>query len=193
MKRCTFGALGFVLGVAMAFVASVPQARAATYQIDLSISYDKAVPNAAAGLLNGQAQFFEGNSSLSGGLTDIAGISLGQKFSWSFTPSDPCFGQNSCSTIGFRFAGFTQGFGTDAFGANDIIPGTQPAFPPLIALANLIPVDPCFGGGTVCHVTGPIYAFDAPVNVGTWDVTVTATPLPGAFAMFSGGHLRRAH
>jgi hypothetical protein len=60
----SFCALGVVLSVAMGFVASLPQARAASYQISLSISYDTTPDaDAAAGSMSGQAQFFSGTTS----------------------------------------------------------------------------------------------------------------------------------
>jgi len=148
MRLRFFGSLGIALSAVMDFVASVPQARAAAYQIDLSISYNTvADAGVAAGSMSGQAQFFLGTTSPIGGLTDIANLSLGSTLSKMLGVYPPC-SQLSCDTVGFSFSGFTQGFGTDAFGSGDVIPSSRPALPSIIALANLQPGDRCFSGGT---------------------------------------------
>ena len=47
-----------------------------------------------------------------------------------------------------------------------------------------------FQGGAPLSFSGPIVAFDAPVIVGEWDITIreaTATPLPAALPLFATG------
>jgi hypothetical protein len=48
------------------------------------------------------------------------------------------------------------------------------------------PTEPCFGGAA-CSASGVIMAYDTPVQVGTWEATISATPVPAALPLFAGG------
>jgi hypothetical protein len=60
-----------------------------------------------------------------------------------------------------------------------------------------IPVDPCTPDITLAlalnpgfapiHLSGSIYAFDAPVVVGTWDISITPAPEPAALVLLAIG------
>ena len=56
--------------------------------------------------------------------------------------------------------------------------------------SDLTTTEPCFNG-TVCSASGVIMVFDQAdnqaVQIGTWDVTIGATPLPEALPLFAGG------
>ena len=185
---------GFALSVVAAVTASAPPARAVPLQIDLTINFQPPGPPEITDL-TGTAQFWwlGLNASVIGPLgkqINIAALSSSpgkNSFSISFIPGDPCIGQNSCQ-LGFSFGGTAGGFPAYAFmlGLND-----QPPGPPNSPLALKFFEPP----GPVNEPPGPpvifggqIFANDAWVEVGDWQVTVeAATPLPGALAMFSGG------
>jgi hypothetical protein len=180
-----------VVGVLAALsVAPVP-ARAATLQFDLTITYlTPPSPILPAGDLTGTPQFFSDNGVIDHLLTITSPtpppiLPLGQTYFVSFAPTDPCFGQSTCA-ISFSFAGFSQGFSADAFLTGNV-PSTGPSPPPILPIAVLQPTDPC-APGDPCHASGPIVAFDDPIVIGSWDVTISAaTPLPGALPLFAGG------
>jgi hypothetical protein len=89
------------------------------------------------------------------------------------------------------------------FGGQASIPGNTvtpfflaAAFPLGSDLTNATPTPPqimpldFFQGGAALMFSGPIVAFDDPVIVGEWDITIreeTATPLPAALPLFASG------
>ena len=185
---------GFALSVVAAVTASPPPARAVPLQIDLTINFE---PPGSPDItdLTGTAQFWWlipnfdqpfklGNAINIGALSSSPGKN---SFSTSFIPTDPCFGLNSCQ-LGFSFGGTAGGFPAYAFmlGKNE-----QPPGPPdsSLALNFFEPPGPVnYPPGPPTIFGGQIFANDAWVQVGDWQVTVeAATPLPGALAMFSGG------
>ena len=111
-------------------------------------------------------------------------LPLGQTYFASFAPTDPCFGQASCA-ISFSFAGLAQGFPAGAvLTAN--VPSAAPTPPPILPIAVLAPGDPCQPTDP-CHASGPIVAFDDPVVIGSWEVSIHPTPLPAALPLFATG------
>jgi hypothetical protein len=168
--------------------------RASPVNFDLTISYDN-VANAAlaAGDMTGTAQFYTAPQNTDtflalGGPINIGSLSLGDSFVANFIPTEPCFGLfvTSCG-IGFSFDGKAQGFEALAFLKATDAPNTVPPTPILPITDNLIPTDPCFNG-TVCSASGVIMAYDQPIQVGTWSVTISAeTPLPASLPLFAGG------
>ena len=63
----------------------------------------------------------------------------------------------------------------------------MPTDAPIIWLVNSFePPDPCFQGAA-CNGSGRIFNYDAGVAVGTWDVTISETPLPAALPLFATG------
>ena len=179
----------FTAALVMASLTWAFPARAATLQFDLSITYlippDPILP---AGNLTGTPQFFSDNGVIDQLLT-IAGpnpppiLPLGQTYFVSFIPTDPCFGQASCA-ISFSFAGLAQGFPVGAFQTGNV--PAQPQPPPILPIAGLAPGDPC-APTDPCHASGLIVAFDDPVVIGSWDVSIHPTPVPGALPLFVSG------
>jgi hypothetical protein len=178
--------LGFALSVLAAVIASPPQVRASTVAIDLSITYDQTAP----GPLDGKAQFSLAGVSAAvlGPLSDpitIGPLSPGQNFSIVLFPPTPCFGLTSCQ-INFSFGGTAGGFGAFAFAQFSDALNFIPPGPNNIPIAIFEPPDPCINGA-ICQASGPIVAYDAPVVVGTWEVTISETPLPAALPLFATG------
>lgn len=125
-------------------------------------------------------------------ITPLAG---GHFSSGIFIPTDPCFGGSTCNSFNFGLFGTTGGFPTTAFGPNDPIPGGLPTPPPIVPidLSSLIGGVP---SPPPIKLSGPIFAFDDPINVGQWDITISTQPLgvpgpvvgaglPGLLAGFS--------
>jgi hypothetical protein len=111
--------------------------------------------------------------------------SLNPSFTDHFIPTEPCIGGGTCQ-LSFAFGGSTGSFPTYAF-QNGNVPDTDLVTPFALPVGTFIPGDPCIAG-TVCHASGSIVAFNAPVTVGTWDTTIAvATPLPATFPLFVTG------
>jgi hypothetical protein len=124
---------------------------------------------------------------------DIGHLNLGDSFVTTFIPGDPCFAAVSCR-LNFSFGGQVSIPGNPVIPGNPIIPAA--AFPLGSDLTNATPGPPeimplaFFQGGAPLSFSGPIVAFDAPVIVGEWDITIreaTATPLPAALPLFATG------
>ena len=183
--KCIAGiAVGLLAG--MATFASPARATTLITTLETIIPGNPVIP----GDLIGTPQFWAISPdfdplSLIPGNPVIGPLSGDQTFS--FFPPDPCLGRTSCQ-IAFSFSG-TVGGTVSAFAyeantnlANLILPSSAP----MILIANLEPPDPCFTGAA-CQASGPIIAFDQAVQIGTWDVTISETPLPAALPLFATG------
>jgi hypothetical protein len=169
---------------ALASVAVVPPVRA-----QLTIDYfPPAIPgNPVFGgsELTGQAQFFvhdDAGFRPEGAAIDIGRIAMGDGSVFKVFPPDPCVGQGTCQ-LQFSFGGQAAGFPAFALGATD--PSAEPPpDPDKIPLG--IPGNPIIPGNPV-HGSGRIYAWDAPVPVGTWSVTLSSAPEPAEWALMLVG------
>ena len=188
-------AVGLLAGMA----AFTSPAQALTVAVDLSISY-------FAGSSPSPPEIFPSTTQLSGLASfyidtlnspiplppeiDIGHLNVGDSFVTTLIPGDPCFAAVSCR-LNFSFGGQTS------IPGNPITPFfLAAAFPLGSNLANASPTPPeimplaFFQGGAPLSFSGPIVAFDAPVIVGEWDITIheaTATPLPAALPLFASG------
>lgn len=189
MRALRSAAIAVVLFAALSSLTSIA-ARAATLQFDLTLTYlvppDPILP---AGNLTGTPQFFSDNGVIDHLVAIVSPtpppiLPLGQTYFVSFIPGDPCFGQSSCA-ISFSFGGLAQGFPAGAFQTGNV-PSAAPTPPPILPIAFLQPGDPC-SPGDPCHASGPIVAFDAPVVIGSWEVSIHSTPLPAALPLFATG------
>ena len=100
-------------------------------------------------------------------------------------PGGPIF---SGDAIIWQFGGVATAVGgpftADAFPGGPILPSgpTAPSAPPLITVAlNLQP------GFAPFEVTGPIIAFDDPVQIGTYDIRVRFVPAPSTLLLLGLG------
>jgi PEP-CTERM motif-containing protein len=75
------------------------------------------------------------------------------------------------------------------FATLDSAPALAPAVAPV--LAPWQPGDPCFQSG-VCRFSGVLVAYDAPVQVGTFDMTFTPVPEPASSSLILLGMLAAA-
>jgi hypothetical protein len=129
-------ALGLVVSIVLA-ISAIP-ARASTVHIGLTISYFAAIPgnpispgppeiipsNFANTQLTGTPKFFSGDTLIPG--NPIFGpLSVGQTFSSTFEPPDPCFGATACS-IRFSFGGSAGNFLASGFPITTDFPSTAP-------------------------------------------------------------------
>ena len=184
----------------MAALAS--PAQAFSVAVDLSISYFPASIPSPPQIIPGNPVFPEGTllsglaSFYTDGVTplppqiDIGHLGVGGIFSTVFEPPDPCLAATSCH-LSFSFGGqasipgnlVTPFFVAAAFPLNSDLTNASP-LPP-----QIMPLD-FFQGGAALLFSGPIVAFDAPVIVGEWDVTIreaSVTPLPAALPLFASG------
>ena len=109
-------------------------------------------------------------------------------FTAHFIPGDPCVGSGTCA-VSFSFGGSTNDGNTNhpTYGfQTSNVPSSNPGAAFELLVGNFIPTEPCFTG-SVCHATGPIVAFSDPITVGSWDVTISETPLPAALPLFASG------
>jgi hypothetical protein len=87
------------------------------------------------------------------------------------TPPNPVV---PAGTLEISLTGFSGGFPVIAFGTNALVPDTVPPSP-------IIPIG-TFGAdltlGSQLTANGDLFAYDAPVQVGTWSVTATLVPSP---------------
>jgi len=122
------GIAGVALGVLAAVCAS--PARAATLNVDLSISYDSNL----LGQLSGTALLGPSAESLVGTSIDIGSLSQGQSFSTSFLfePPDPCIAATAGSCqVSFSFSGSALTGGVSAFAFEQLSDATPfPSGPP---------------------------------------------------------------
>ena len=172
------------LGLAAFASLFATSALAVPVQIDFSIFLSPNPPPIFQGLmLTGTARFGELASTDSPTLmpqpppisVDIGSLSPGGTFSMRLSPTDPCFGDGSCS-LGFGFAGLFGGFGTFAYDIQTDVSGlllpTPPPIVPIGALDFSLPSPPPI------DVMGNLVAFDDPEIVGTWEVTFRALTAP---------------
>jgi len=149
--------------------------------VDLTISYiDPPEPEA---LLTGIVQFyipgFEGAATPDGPPIDIGRIRAGDGSVFHFIPGDPCVGAGSCA-LQFSFGGHAGVFGAQAAPSDTPPSETQPPDPIKISLGFFSPGET----GEFLFTSGPIYAWDAPVAVGTWTAVIhSATPEPATWAI----------
>ncbi|SPQ02026.1 hypothetical protein NBG4_860011 [Candidatus Sulfobium mesophilum] len=144
-------------------------------------------------LTGGEAAIFQGVPFGEGGFLitfldfiTVPTLNAGDSFSTKTQPADPWSPQDPCF---FSFAGMTTAVND---GAGQII--TQ-AFPPdpIIPPNPILPTPMAIDIGTFdsfltpLHMTGPIYAFDTTVQVGTWEVTVTPVPEPSTIVLLGVG------
>lgn len=188
------------LALAGATVLAAPQAHAsrlpiAPFAVTLDIAYEPPPdPDFTGGLLVGHIQFYFTDPNVAGvGFTpdgapvDIGQLRAGQTFETRLFPPDPCFADGSCRLF-FSFGGSAAGFQADAFGAGAIPPGPPDTAPLLPAVQDGLL--PAVQKRLLPAVqTGPICAFDAPVQVGDWTATLSAAgaPEPGAWSLLIAG------
>jgi hypothetical protein len=146
-------------------------------RVQLTIDYEPPPDPDFQGLeLTGQAQFWLINDGKvpDGPPVDIGHLEKGQVF---VNGNQPC-GNVLCPS-GFSFSGHAGGFVALAF--QDGVP-PDPVVPPdpIIPLGKFIPGNPV-------HASGPIFAWDAPVQVGTWSVSIAPVPEPGQWTFMLAG------
>jgi hypothetical protein len=187
LKLMTAGLLlALSLGAAPAFAVPGPP----PIRVDLTIAYEPPPdPDFTGGLLTGDIHFLvpavrDADVAFVPAVQaiDIGELTAGHSFKTHFQPTDPCIGGGTCQ-LHFAFTGEAGGFPTVAFADGSVFPSEAPGPPPIIPLGFLS------GGPSPppIHDSGPIGAFDAPVQVGTWSVTISAVPEPAAWALMLAG------
>ena len=176
------------VGVAFSVLVAVytSPARAVTLNFDLSISYDLSAP----GPLNGVAAFSLLGLSVTVpemplGNPIVVSLAPGDNFvaSFLFEPPEPCLTGLALCQADFSFGGLAGNLTAYGFGQlSDATP--FPSSAPIIPIGDLYPPNPCLMS---CELSGPLVADGAPLQVGEWEVTITATPLPPAITLFGAG------
>ena len=200
---------GLALGLAVA--AAAPQAFAAPQLIlDLRIDYfaggEPGPPIFPGSSLGGKVQFYVAGLAsplfqfppflLNGPPIDIGVVGIGQHFSTRFIPPNPA----DIGRLGFSFGGLAAGFPAHAFAFPSDIPAVNPEIDPILTVLQIGPPIDVLATGPPIRTSGAIFAYDAPVQVGTWSASVSAVdvPEPATWAMLllgftmAGGLLRRA-
>lgn len=116
---------------------------------------------------------------------DIGVMGIGQHFSTRFIPGNP----NDISRLGFSFGGAAAGFAADAFDFPADIPPAAPETAPILTVLQTGPPIDVLVNGPPIRTSGAIFAYDAPVQVGTWSASVSAVdvPEPATWAMLLTG------
>jgi hypothetical protein len=194
--RAALASLTLTLASAAIAAASPALASAVThpsYAVDLTLDYFSAAelppdPIFQGSFLTGNIQFWYQLISSDPGAAgaplvptgpqhDIGVVGVGDSVSIHFSPPDPCFRAGSCNLF-FSFGGDAAGFpavaespGPPTDGAPDVLPAVQ------FGVFNT--------DGKPISSSGPIFAFDAPVQVGDWqtDVSLTGVPEPASWGL----------
>jgi len=194
-----------VLGITLAFftavIGSPSKSQTGPVQIDLTINFHGTELFGSS--LSLDAFFSAGDTFFGLTILQSRQFDFGEgisNISRTFIIKDvpPCVGEGTCQVSMF-FSGTTfngvSGFPVIPFAADTILPSTapapftQPLFPSgffLLPIGFFLPGDPCFNG-IVCYASGPLVAFDDPFVVGSWDITMGATPLPATLPLFASG------
>jgi hypothetical protein len=174
-----------LLAATVVAAGAMPAGAAVRVDLDLaffptSIPPDPIFP--AGSLLTGQASFFSaipGDPTLpQGSPIDIGRVGRGEHFLFSFQPSDPCLGDGSCQ-LGFSFGGdalLPDGSGFPAGGFPRLGDLSALEGPFLLNGPPILPLDPFEANGPPIRLSGRIVAFDAPVVVGNFAVSLSAVP-----------------
>jgi PEP-CTERM motif len=172
-------------GGLIASLLLAPPLLAAQVQLTLTLSYFPASqeppdPSFQDSVLTGTASFYEESSVEPCYLVALPGLGVGRTVSTSHIHD---IHAGSESSFLFTFAGLAAGFPAFAFDTTDF-PTLPPVDPDRIALGT-------YSGDAVSFepvvFSGALVAYDAPVVVGTWEVTVSAVPEPESYALLLAG------
>jgi hypothetical protein len=172
-------------GLLACLLTASPQILAAPVQLTLGISYfpsslGSPVPPFDGSVLTGTASFFEIGSINPCFFVGIPSVGETGSFSVSHVHDIPT---KTTESFFFSFDGLAAGFPAFAFDTVDF-PTDDPLAAPMISLGT-------YDGGAASFepvvFSGLIVAYDAPVVVGTWNVTVSPVPEPESYAMLLAG------
>jgi hypothetical protein len=186
----TFRALWFVSFAAGLLAATAAWADTVAF-IDLEIDYfPSSIPSPPdifppASQLTGTATFYVQSQELIPQTPiDIGTLGVGGVFSTLLFPPNPCLSAGTCQ-LDFSFGGMAGGFGAAAFPQGADLSNASPSPPQIMPIGTL---DFSTPSPPNVRVAGEIVAFDSPVIVGTWEVTLgVVTPLPAALPLFATG------
>jgi hypothetical protein len=187
------------IALALAGLAAAPQALAAahpTYSVDLTLTYEPPPdPDFAASFLNGNLQFlyqviepFDTPLTPPGPPVDIGRLGVGDSFTIHFVPPGPCFNADACNLF-FKFGGDAAGFPAKACPPGPPDDVACPPGPPIDTLLPAVQFRIFDANGAPATSSGPIFAFDAPVQVGVWQTVVSTVgvPEPAAWSLLVAG------
>jgi hypothetical protein len=166
-----------IAGLALTVIFGTAEAGASTILVDMTIFYFPVPTGTLSQYSLTGTTFFRNSDDLTLFTNTIGPLSAGQSEDpgWSTCTGASC-PTPSKALVAFANVSFdgTIGSNVPAFAFQNLaaVPSSPPTSIPLIPI-DLVP-------GT--DLTGPIFAFDGPVQVGTWEVTVTANGVPGPIA-----------
>jgi len=183
------------LGVSAIFLLTLaaPAAKADPVDISFSLNYSIFNPGAINNICTSiDPCFTNGQIHIQQGITDLVDDQLPVAYADGDPNWSPCTGA-SCPTplvkpdvasngpLEFTLTGLTGGFATFGFASDSTVPSTMPSSPPLIVIGT-------FGAapepGQQLSVSGSLWAYDDPIEVGTFTMTATVpTPEPTTLAL----------
>jgi hypothetical protein len=190
MRKCAVWTSCILAAAIVAVLAAPARATAiiipsTPLEFDLSITLQPLPPSILPSLLNGTAQFSFTPlppSIIPGNPIDVANLAFGD----SFTPTPPqIIPLPPNIDIAFTFSGEL-----DFLGGGSIPAGAYTSFAAVaadFAASHVQPLPPNIDigvfSGTPLHLHGDLIAFDDPVQIGTFDVTVSEVPEPASIAI----------
>jgi hypothetical protein len=178
------------LGVSAIFLLTLAAPAANADSVDISFSLDYSIFN--PGAINNICTstdpcFTNGQIHIQHGITDLVDDQLPVAYADLDPNWSTCTNGTSCPApllkpdvasngpLEFTMTGLTGGFATFGFASDSTVPSTMPSTPPLIVIGT-------FGAapepGQQLSVNGSLWAYDDPIQVGTFTMTATFVPTP---------------
>jgi hypothetical protein len=177
------------LGVPAIFLVTLaaPDAKADPVDVSFSLNYSIFNPGAINNICTSTDPCFtNGLMHIQQGITDLYDVPLPVAYADGDPGWSPCTG-SACPTpahkpdvasngpLEFTLTGLTGGFATFGFASDSTVPSTTPSTPPLIVIGTF-GADPQLG--QQLSVDGSLWAYDSPIQVGTFTMTATVIPTP---------------
>jgi len=175
------------LAVSAIYLLPAPTAKADPFDVSFFLNYSIFNPGAINNICTSTDPCFtNGQIHIQQGITDLVDDQLPVAYADGDPGWSPCTGE-ACPTpahkpsvdsngpLEFTLTGLTGGFATFGFASDSTVPSTMPSTPPLI-LIGTFGANPQLGQQLL--VGGSLWAYDSPIQVGTFTMTATLIPTP---------------